>query len=98
MFDKKNLNIKTCTSFKDRLIGFCFKKEKLGYGLLFSNCNSIHTCFCFQNLDVVLTDKSDNVLYVYKSVKPWRFILPKKNVYNVYEFSSGSIDIEKRTI
>ena len=90
----KNISIKKCHKFKDRLIGFMFKKKKLDYGLLFPNCNSIHTFFCFQNLDIIMTDKDNNILYVYKNFKPNRIILPKKNVKNIYEFSSGLIDID----
>ena len=43
------------------------------------------------NIDVIMTDKDDNVLYIFKDVKPWRVILPKRDVYNVYELPSGSI-------
>ena len=43
------------------------------------------------NIDVVMTDKDDNVLFIFKDVKPWRIIFPKKGVYSTYEFPSGSI-------
>ena len=93
MFNTNNLTIKECNSFKDRLIGFCFKKNKLNYGLLFNKCNSIHTFFCFQNLDVIMTDENNNIIHVYKNLKPNKIILPKKNVKKVYEFSLGIIQL-----
>lgn len=67
------------------------------YCMRFSHCNSIHTFFMSVCIDVIMTDKDDNVLFVFKNVKPWRVILPKKNVYNVYELPAGSINgnIEK---
>ena len=48
-------------------------------------CNSIHTFFMKTNIDVILTDKNDKILYIYRNVKPWRIILPKKNVTYTYE-------------
>lgn len=45
----------------------------------------------YAHIDVVMTDKDDNVLYIFKDVKPNRVILPKKGVYNIYEFPAGSI-------
>lgn len=85
---KKDISIKTCTTFKDRFIGFMFKKNKQNYGLHFPRCNSVHTFFCFQDLDIYMTDKDNNILYIYKNIKPNRIILPKKGVINIYEFST----------
>ena len=41
----------------------------------------------FQNIDVIMTDKTNKILYTYENIKPNRIILPKKNVYYTYEFS-----------
>lgn len=40
-----------------------------------------------------MCDKNNNILFKYKDLKPNRIILPKKNVYYTYEFSSNMIDI-----
>jgi uncharacterized membrane protein (UPF0127 family) len=81
MFDK---NIKECNTFFSRLFGFMFKK-KSNYILKFNNCNSIHTFFMIRNVDVYMFDNNNNLLYKYLNVKPFRIILPKKNVKIVYE-------------
>lgn len=86
------INVKLCSNFKDRLLGLMFKKEKLDYGLCFPKCNSIHTFFMKQNIDVFMADKNNKVIYIKKNLKPWKLILPKKNVYYSYEFSTGIID------
>lgn len=86
------INVKLCSNFKDRLLGLMFKKEKFDYGLCFPKCNSIHTFFMKQNIDVFMTDKNNKVIYIKKNLKPWKLILPKKNVYYSYEFSTGIID------
>lgn len=92
LFDNKELSIKNCQNFKDRLIGLMFKKENIDYCLCFSRCNSIHTFFMKQNIDVVMTDKNKKVLFTYKSLKPWKIIWPKKNVYYVYETKENTFN------
>ncbi len=71
---------------------FLVSKTKDGY--LFSRCNSVHTFFCFQNLDVYMLDRDFNILYIYKNIKPFRIILPKKNVHYTLEFSSNMYDLK----
>ena len=61
------------------------------YCMRFNHCNSIHTFFMYTPIDVVMTDKENNVLFVFRNLKPNRIILPKKGVYSVYEFPCGSI-------
>ena len=85
--NNKNFNIKYCNNFFNRLIGMSFKKtSELIY--CFPKCNSIHTFFMFFNIDVIMTDKNNNILYTYKNLKPNKIVLPKKNVYYTYEFKS----------
>ena len=83
--------VKKCVNFYDRLMGLMFKKEILFF-YLFPKCNSIHTFFMLNNIDVYMTDKDNNILYIYRNLKPNRIILPKKKVYNVYETKAGLLD------
>ena len=92
LFDNKELNVKYCQNFKDRLIGLMFNKNNIDYCLCFPNCNSIHTFFMKQNIDVVMTDKDNKILFLYKSLKPWKIIWPKKNVYYVYETKENTFN------
>lgn len=89
------MEIKVCNKFKDRLIGIMFKKKKIDRCYYFPNCNSIHTFFCFQNIDIVMTDKNNNIIYEYNNFKPWKIILPKKYVTSVYEFPANISKKEK---
>ena len=84
--------IKRYIKFKDRVIGLMFKRKKIDYGICFPKCNSIHTFFMFQPIDVVMTDINHKILYIYPNFKPWKIILPKKNVYYTYELPLGSCD------
>lgn len=89
-FNRKNLPIVYCDTFIKRLIGMSFKRKKKEYIYCFPKCNSIHTFFMFQNIDVIMTDKNNNILYMYQNIKPNHIILPKKKVYYTYEFSHNN--------
>ena len=59
-------------------------KKNFDY-ILKIRCNGVHTFFMKTNIDIILTDKNNIILYIYKNVAPWKIILPKKNVYYTYE-------------
>ncbi len=68
-----------------------FKKD-IKEGIVLKQCNSIHTFFMFDSIDIVMVDRNNKVLYLYEYFKPWRVILPKKKVYSIYELPKGSIE------
>lgn len=90
IINNKKILLKEADTFFKKLIGLMLKKN-IKYCLRFK-CNGIHTFFMRENIDVILTDKDNKVLYTYISLKKNRIILPKKNVYYTYEFPSGSIN------
>ncbi len=75
--------------FWKNFIGLMGKKN-INYGIKL-RCNGIHTFFMKIPIDVVLTDKDNNVIKVYYNVVPNRIILPKKGVYYTYELPVGYI-------
>jgi len=85
--NKENITINYCNTFIKRLIGMSFKCKRQKSIYCFPKCNSIHTFFMFQNIDIIMTDKNGKILYAYQNVKPNCIIFPKKNVYYTYEFS-----------
>ncbi len=88
---KLNINIIECKTFCSRLRGFMFKLKKIDYGLLFKNCNSIHTIFMLQSIDIIGTDKDNNILYMEENIKPFKFVNLKKEVKWIYELPLGSV-------
>jgi len=82
--DNKKLEIKICNNIFNRFLGFMFKKN-INYALCFPKCNSIHTFFMLIPIDVIMTDKEYNIMYIYNNLKPNKIILPKKNVYYTFE-------------
>ncbi len=91
IIDKKEIPLKKATTFFQKFKGFMFTKN-INYGLVFKNCNGIHTFFMLNEIDVILTDKNHNILYLYPNLKKWRILLPKKNVYYTYELPINSIN------
>lgn len=81
--------IKEAKTFFQKLKGLMFKKN-FDYILKFKT-NGIHTFFMKTKIDAVLTDKNGNILYIYKSLKPNRIILPKKHVTYTYEMPEGFV-------
>ena len=69
-------------------------KNDINYSLLFRRCSSIHTFFMFQNIDVILCNEDNVILYYYKSLKPNKVILPKRGVTRVYELPVVFFDIK----
>ena len=82
--DNVKLKIKPCNNIFNRFLGLMFKKN-IDYGLCFPKCNSIHTFFMKESIDVIMTDKDYNILYIFNNLKPNKIILPKKNVYYTFE-------------
>lgn len=92
-YKNKDIELKECISFSSRLLGFMFKKN-INYSLLFDKCNSIHTFFMKENIDVIMCDKDNNILFFYNNLPKNRIIWPKRGVAKVFETPSGYFDIE----
>ena len=93
LYDEKSIELKECKSFCSRLIGFMFKMN-INSALLFNRCDSIHTFFMKENIDVIMCDKDNNVLFFYRDLPKNKIIWPKKGVKKVFETPSGYFDIK----
>ena len=81
---KNKYNIIIAKSFFKRLIGLMGKKD-INYGMFFPKCNSIHTFFMKENIDIVGLDENNEVIYKYEN-------LPKNKVIKInYDRKKTSI-------
>ena len=71
--NKQKYNILIAKTFPKRLKGLIGKKN-IDYGLLFPKCNSIHTYFMKENIDVIGLDKNNEVIYKYENLDKNRII------------------------
>ena len=93
IYNDKSINIIKCDSFFSRLKGFMFRKN-INNALLFESCNSIHTFFMKSNIDVIMCDKDNTILYYYNNLSKRKIILPKKNVDKTIELPANYFDIK----
>jgi uncharacterized membrane protein (UPF0127 family) len=91
--NKKCIKVKMCTKFLNRLKGFMFTKN-INICLCFPKCNSIHTAFMLKPIDIIMTNKNYEILYIFKNVKPNNIILPKKDVYYTFELPINKFDFK----
>jgi len=93
LYDNKEIEIYECKSFFSRLKGFMFKK-KIDHALLFNNCNSIHTFFMKANIDVIMCDKNNVILYYFNNLGRKKIIWPKKKAHKVIELPVNYFNIK----
>lgn len=84
VYNEKEIELVNCNSFFKRFLGFMGKKN-INYALMFDRCNSIHTFFMKESIDVIFCDKNNKILFFYKNLGKNKIIFPKKNVYRVFE-------------
>lgn len=92
IYKNKDIDLCECKNFFSRLKGFMFTKN-IDKALLFDRCNSIHTFFMKENIDVIMCDKDNKILFFYNDLSKNKIILPKKGVTKVFETPSNYFDI-----
>lgn len=84
--------LKIASSFFSRLIGLMFKKGMKDYdGLLIKQCNSIHTFFMFFTIDAIFLNKNNEVIKIYRNLKPWRMTRIVWRASQCLELNAGTI-------
>ena len=96
IYNNSSIDIVECKSFFSRLRGFMFKNN-IYYALLFNKCNSIHTFFMKENIDVIMCDKNNVILYYYNNLGKNKVILPKINVDKTIELPVNFFNIKLNT-
>jgi len=64
---KNEYEIIVANDFKTRLLGL-MGKTNIDYGMLFPNCNSVHTFFMNEEIDIVGLDINHEVIYKHENV------------------------------
>ncbi len=88
--NNKIIDIKKATNFKTKLIGLMFKKN-FKYGILFPNCNKIHTNFMFEPIDIVVLNENNQIIEIKRNLNPWHiFISKEKNKTSILELPNNA--------
>lgn len=84
------MKIKIAKNFKDKLLGLIGQKN-IDYGLLITNCKSIHTYFMKENIDLVLLDEYNRILMINRNIKPNKIVIfHSKKRTNILELPNNS--------
>ncbi len=87
--NKQKFNLEVADSFKKRLFGLMGKKN-ISIGLFFPKTKAIHTFFMKDNIDIIMINKNNEVVY-YKPCLPKNKIIIKKEAYHTIELPKNSI-------
>ena len=80
----KKVEIKEYTSFWDRFKSLKFVFEPLDHIIKFPKKRRSHTYFFVQRVDVIQTDKEENIVYLIESLRSEEKIKRRKKSYNIY--------------
>jgi len=89
ILNNKQIKLQIANTFFKKLKGFMFKKN-INYCIRFKT-NSIHTFFMKEKIDIVMTDRNNKVLYIFKNLEKNKIII-KKDTYFTYEFPNNFIE------
>lgn len=67
------MEIKIAKSFYDRMMGF-MGKTNITYGILFPKCNSIHTFFMKEEIDVIGLNQRNEIIFLERKVSKNKII------------------------
>ena len=90
ILNNQELNLDIANSFFKRLFGLMGKKN-ITKGMFFPKTRSIHTFFMKENIDIIMIDKNNNIIYYQESV-PKNKIIIKKKAYHTIELPNNSIN------
>ena len=90
LINNQNIYLDKANTFFKRFIGLMGKKN-IKRGLIFPKCNSIHTFFMKENIDVIMTDKNFKIILLKQNV-PKNKIIYKKEAYYTIELPSNTIN------
>ena len=90
LINNKKFNLDVANSFTKRLIGLMGKKE-ITKGIFFPKTKSIHTFFMRDNIDIIMINKDNIVVYFKKNLKKNKIII-KKEAYHTIELPKDSIN------
>ncbi len=84
--------IAVADSFFTRLVGLMGKRVLApGEGLLISPSSGVHTCWMRMKIDVIALDRTNRVIKLGHSVKPWRLSCLSVKAAKIVELPAGRI-------
>ena len=83
-------NVDIANTFFKKLIGLIGKK-KIKKGMFFPKTRGIHTFFMKDDIDIIMINKENKIIYFKKNVSKNKIIV-KKKAYNTIELPKNTIN------
>ncbi len=90
IINKQEFNLDIANTFYKRLKGLMGQKN-IKKGMFFPKTRSIHTFFMKDNIDVIMIDKNNTVIYSQGNVSKNKIII-KRNAYHTIELPKNSLN------
>lgn len=81
---RKKIEIKTLSSFKDRVKSIRLVLDTINNGYYFPKKKGINTYFFCQKVNIYQVDENNKILYCYLNCKTEKFIFRKRKVKAIY--------------
>lgn len=79
LINQKYISIVEAVDFNTRMKGL-MGKENISIGMLFPKCNSIHTFFMKDNIDVIGLNENNEIIFIMQNVKKNKIIWIHHNI------------------
>ena len=89
IINKEEFIVDIANTFKKRLLGLMGKKN-ITKGIFFPKTSSIHTFFMKEDIDIIMIDKNNKVIYYKKNLSKNKIII-KKKAYHTIELPYNSL-------
>ena len=89
IINKQIFNVEMANTFFKRLIGLMGKKN-IQKGLFFPKTKSIHTFFMKEEIDVIMLNKDNKIIYLKKNLTRNKIVIRKK-AYHTIELPQNSL-------
>ena len=90
IINNQEFNLIVADNFIKKFIGLMGKKNIIN-GMFFPKTRSIHTFFMKENIDIIMINKENKVIYFEKNV-PKNKIIIKKEAYSTIELPYNSLN------
>ncbi len=89
IINKEKFNVDIANTFLKRFKGLMGKKD-ITKGMFFPKTKSIHTFFMKENIDLIMINKNNKVIYYKKNLGKNKIII-KKEAYHTIELPANSL-------
>lgn len=95
VINKKEIPLQVLTKHWERFKGYMWRLEPITEGLCYPKKRYFSTYFYCQKVDIIMTDKDYNILYLYPNLRSEKRIFFKRKVYYTFVLPADTIQTLK---